>query len=109
MGLQVLHPILDRWMYVKPLDGYAVVNIGDSLRHMSQRRLKSCLHRVVPFPGKEYENRTSVIYFLRPEKEARFFDKSGKEWKGVEWHVRKFHAFQNANAQAVESILTDGF
>ena len=44
----MLHPAGDQGVEIKPLPGYAVVNIGDSLGHLSGQKLKSCLHRVVP-------------------------------------------------------------
>jgi len=48
-GLQVLVPNSNtsEWKYVKPIDGYAICNIGDTLSILSGGILKSCVHRVV--------------------------------------------------------------
>ena len=108
-GLQVLHPALDQWVDIKPIPGHAVVNIGDSLRHLSHRTLKSCLHRVMPHNSEKAKDRYSVIYFLRPEKDATFIDETGREWKSIDWHNRKFDAFQHKDAKEVESILEGKF
>ncbi|MCJ1285513.1 hypothetical protein MMC26_004853 [Xylographa opegraphella] len=108
-GLQVLHPALDHWIDIPPMPGHAVVNIGDSLRHLSHRRLKSCLHRVMPHSSDKAEGRYSIVYFLRPELEATFVDETGREWKSVEWHTRKFDAFRHGDARQVEGILKGGF
>lgn len=104
-GLQVLPSGAGEWKNVKHIPGYAVVNVGDSLRHMSGRTLKSCLHRVVHTPSDQVGGRFSIIYFLRPSKEARFSDETGKEWNSIDWHVRKFDAFRHGNAKDVEGVL----
>ena len=49
-GLQVLEPETKNWTFVQPKAGHAVVNAGDSLRFLSGKRLRSCVHHVVP-PG----------------------------------------------------------
>ena len=108
-GLQVLHPALNHWVNIKPVLGYEVVNTSDSLRHLSQQNLKSCLHRVLPCTSAEAEDRFSAIYFMRPEKDASFLDETGKEWKSIEWHVRKFDAFRNRDAEKAKSILRGRF
>src|SRR5438045_3384577 len=58
-GLQVLSPKTGKWAYVVPLAGYAIVNVADSLRFLSGNRLRSCLHRVVPYAGCEERERYS--------------------------------------------------
>ncbi|WCJ24011.1 2-oxoglutarate (2OG) and Fe(II)-dependent oxygenase superfamily protein [Euphorbia peplus] len=45
-GLQVLHD--DQWVDVKPIPGSLVVNIGDLLQIVSNDKLKSNVHRVLP-------------------------------------------------------------
>ena len=104
-GLQVLRSAADDWINVKPVPGYAIVNIGDSLRHMSGRVFKSCLHRVLCDPAGQDRDRFSTIYFLRPQTDATFRDENGKEWKSIDWHVRKFDAFRHSKAEEVERLL----
>ncbi|OCH93691.1 Clavaminate synthase-like protein [Obba rivulosa] len=67
-GLQVRMPVTDEWLYVKPLPGHAVCNVGDALTIFSAGILRSNIHRVVPPPSeqKKYE-RHSLVYFTRPE------------------------------------------
>ncbi|CAN9255024.1 unnamed protein product [Alternaria alternata] len=48
-GLQVLDS-QGSWKFVQPKAGHAVVNIGDSLRFLTGKMLRSSLHRVVPHP-----------------------------------------------------------
>lgn len=56
------------WAYVKPVDGHAVINIGDALVHFSAGILQSALHRVISAPGDQSEStKYSVVYFCRPE------------------------------------------
>ncbi|KAM5535885.1 hypothetical protein V8D89_010503 [Ganoderma adspersum] len=66
-GLQVLPPGSQEWLYVKPLPGHAICNIGDALSIFSGGILRSNLHRVMPPPGPQsrYE-RYSVAFFTRP-------------------------------------------
>lgn len=104
-GLQALHPASGQWENVKPRQDHAVVNVGDSLHHLSQRALKSCLHRVLPYTSRIQHARYSVIYFMRPEQSASFIDEKGQEWKSIDWHTRKFEAFRARDPKEVESIL----
>ncbi|KZT73274.1 Clavaminate synthase-like protein [Daedalea quercina L-15889] len=66
-GLQVLPPGSQRWLYIKPLPGHAVCNIGDALSIFSGGILRSALHRVMPPPGAQSRfERYSVAFFTRP-------------------------------------------
>ncbi|KAM0483971.1 hypothetical protein ACHAP7_003467 [Fusarium lateritium] len=59
------------WAYVKPLPGYAIINLGDAMVKFSNGRLKSGKHRVVPLPGAQGRlDRYSLVYFLRPTDEV---------------------------------------
>ena len=71
-GLQVLPPSPPdkepQWMYVKPLQGHAIVNLGDALSKFTNGLLRSNMHRVVSPPGLQAEEiRYSLVYFSRPE------------------------------------------
>lgn len=71
-GLQVLPPGRDaQWCYVKPLDGHAIINLGDAMVKFTNGLLRSNIHRVSAPPGDQAEyNRFSLVYFNRPEVRA---------------------------------------
>jgi len=55
------------WVFVKPLPGTAIINLGDAMVKFTNGALKSAKHRVVPSPGEQgEEERYSVVYFVRP-------------------------------------------
>lgn len=60
-----------QWVYVKPLPGHAIVNLGDAMVKFTNGLLRSCVHRVVEPPGRQRgETRYSVVYFMRAEDEV---------------------------------------
>lgn len=60
-----------QWEYVKPVEGCAIINLGDGMVTFTNGMLKSAKHRVVPAPGEQVEvERYSVVYFVRPHNEA---------------------------------------
>jgi isopenicillin N synthase-like dioxygenase len=78
-GLQILPPTTmmeelgqghltkPEWVYVKPLPGHAVVNMGDAMVKFSSGLLRSNIHRVVtPPPPQDSSTRYSLVYFCRP-------------------------------------------
>ncbi|ATY61153.1 gibberellin 3-beta [Cordyceps militaris] len=91
-GLQTRSAATQRWAFVEPRTGHAVVNLGDSLRFLSGGRLKACLHRVAPLPGRTILERYSLAYFMRPEDDACFTDTAGRAWTSTEWHIQRFSA-----------------
>lgn len=93
-GLQAFHPGTSEWRYVEPKKGCAVVNVGDSLRFLSNKEFQSVTHRVVPYPGTTIQNRFSCAYFLRPKLDAEFLDEEGKRWKSIDWHMRKYKSYR---------------
>jgi isopenicillin N synthase-like dioxygenase len=55
------------WEFVKPVEGHAIVNLGDAMVSWTNGGLKSAKHRVVPAPGEHGKyDRISVVYFVRP-------------------------------------------
>lgn len=59
------------WMYVRPLPGHCIVNLGDALVKFSAGILKSATHRIVSPPGEQARfTRTSLVYFARPADEV---------------------------------------
>jgi len=105
-GLQVLEQS-GEWAFVEPKADHAVINIGDSLRFMAGKAIRSSLHRVVPHPDAWAKARYSVAYFMRPEYDAEFKDEEGVIWTGLEWHTRKFAVFRaSVEEQSKDSVLT---
>lgn len=109
-ALQVLDPQTHEWKYVEPKRGFAFVTVGDSLRFLSDKRLRSAVHRVFPQEETLSEDRFSICYFLRPNNDARFLDQDGKTTVSAqEWYVQKFKTFkQTHEEQAKEPFLTGG-
>ena len=68
-GLQVLPPGSDaEWVYVRPLPGHAIVNLGDAMVKFTNGLFRSNIHRVVAPPGAQADlTRYSLVYFARPE------------------------------------------
>ena len=57
----------DDWLYIKPVPGCAIINIGDIMVAFTNGALKSPMHRVVPPPGDQATlTRYSLAYFARP-------------------------------------------
>lgn len=108
-GLQVLSPETNSWAFIAPRPGHAIINVGDSLRFLSGKRLNSCLHRVIPVSESQREHRYSIAYFLRPESGVMFEDSEGKEVTAGKWHDDKYVTFTEPHAkQRMSSILTGG-
>lgn len=67
-GLQIRHPETEEWVYVPPVPGSAVVNLGDALVKFTAGVLRSNVHRVAPAPApQDKEDRFSLVFFSRPE------------------------------------------
>lgn len=98
----------DDWSYISPRPGHAVVNVGDSLRFLSKGKLTSSLHRVVPPPDSDGQDKFSVIYFLRPELDTKLTTDDGTEIDSVEWHNKKYALFREDSLDAKKhgAILT---
>lgn len=109
-GLQVFRHSTNKWDWVTPPANTVVVNVGDTLRFLTNSALKSCVHRVVPYVKKDSNTTTtrySLAYFHRPELKAKFADAEGKEWTGEKWHCTKYKIFRSTNdEQKGNSLLT---
>jgi isopenicillin N synthase-like dioxygenase len=71
-GLQVLLPDTSKWVYVRPMPGCAIVNLGDAMVKFTAGVLRSNMHRVISPPGRQAElNRYSLVYFCRPENDVK--------------------------------------
>lgn len=106
-GLQVYHPGKTAWMYIPPKPGHTVCNIGDSVEFMSKNVLRSSLHRVIPHPAEKDKVKLTAVYLMRPETDAVFIGRDGKEWKSVDWHNMKNRLFkEDLESQASNIALT---
>lgn len=61
----------EKWVYVNPLPGHCIINLGDALVKFTKGVLRSNIHRVVSPPGAQAAlTRYSLVYFSRPEDEV---------------------------------------
>jgi isopenicillin N synthase-like dioxygenase len=105
-GLQVLSPTTNGWESVATKPGCAVVNVGDTLRFLSNQRFRSAMHRVLP-PGTE--DRYSTAYFLRAADNAVFKGNDGKDTTAEQWFLRKFYTFTlSREEQRKDSVAFGG-
>jgi isopenicillin N synthase-like dioxygenase len=103
-GLQIRLPETKEWVYVKPIPGSAVVNLGDALVKFTAGILRSNVHRVVPAPPPQAGRvRNSLVYFSRPEDEVvlkrlkgglidlqpQDEEEKGAEMTAQEWTLRR--------------------
>lgn len=106
-GLQVYHPGRKVWMFIQPRPGHAVCNIGDSVEFLSKNVLRSSLHRVIPHPSEQGKEKLTVVYLMRPETDAAFVDREGREWRSLDWHNMKNRLFaEDLESQASNLALT---
>lgn len=67
-GLQIRRPDDGKWVYVKPVPGNPIVNLGDAMVTFTGGILRSNIHRVVPPPApQDGMDRSSLVFFRRPE------------------------------------------
>ncbi|TVY47766.1 Oxidoreductase [Lachnellula occidentalis] len=67
-GLQVRLPTTEQWVYVRPVPGSCIINLGDAMVKFTAGLLRSNVHRVVPPPGEQAGLvRNSLVFFSRPE------------------------------------------
>ena len=96
---QILHPAVDHWVNIKPVTGYTVINMGGSLRQIFGQKLKSYLPRILPYTSCEAGDPFSIITSNRLKEDVIFVDETGKEWRQINWHIRKFDAVRNRDAE----------
>jgi isopenicillin N synthase-like dioxygenase len=68
-GLQLQLPGEKKeWVYVRPVPGCAIVNLGDAMVKFTAGLFRSNIHRVLNPPGAQGSmERYSLVYFSRPE------------------------------------------
>jgi isopenicillin N synthase-like dioxygenase len=108
-GLQVYSSNEGEWQWVQPLEGHAIVNVGDTLRFLSDRRLRSAIHKVIPVGKYQEESRYAIAYFLRADDEARLVSPEGRIITAKDWHDHNYEVFrQTHDKQALAFTLTGG-
>lgn len=61
----------ESWRWVEPVPGCAIVNLGDAMEVLTNKVLKSGLHRVVRAPGEQARwDRYSVLVGTRPNNDV---------------------------------------
>lgn len=109
-GLQVCSPYSEEWKYVPPAKGTrAVVNIGDTVKFLTAGRLKSCLHRVVPYLDRWTRgSRYAIIFFLRANNDVEFEDLEGRRWNAKDWLNRKFLNYRSPHEVQKQNPMATG-
>ncbi|KAF5873174.1 putative 2og-fe oxygenase family protein [Botrytis fragariae] len=108
-GLEILSSEGTGWKPVQPSGDYAIINVGDTLRFLTGKKLKSAVHRVVPTEELKHTDRFSIAYFLRAADDVRFFDSKERSFSAKDWHDTKFDVFrQSYEEQEAEIFLTGG-
>jgi len=108
-GLQVLCQEHHRWEDVEPRKGHAVVNVGDTLHALSNRQLRSAVHRVQPLREHQDKCRFSTGYFLRAENQTLMRNSEGELQTALQYYERKFQAYRDPHEiQKLSSIITGG-
>lgn len=111
-GLQVFNSRENQWQFIEPRPNHYIMNVGDCLRFLSEGKLSSSLHRVVPHPSTRGLERYSIGYFLSPDNHVTFQrGGEGRVWSSKEWHDTKFVTFTapvttTEDMQSTNSILT---
>ncbi|KAL5419474.1 hypothetical protein PMIN04_006898 [Paraphaeosphaeria minitans] len=84
----------EQWDFVRPVDGTAIINLGDAMVTFTNGVLKSAKHHVVDAPGEQGRvDRYSVVYFVRSHDEAVMEAVEGFEHLGGKGRVAgKFEA-----------------
>ncbi|KAF2769677.1 Clavaminate synthase-like protein [Teratosphaeria nubilosa] len=94
------------WKFVQPKPGHAVINVGDTLRFLTGRRLQSALHRALPIQA---EDRYAVTYFLRPSDDAEFLDSDGAKSTAMDWYLKKNETYEDSHDHQMSgSVLLGG-
>ncbi|KAK0102005.1 hypothetical protein ONS95_001189 [Cadophora gregata] len=109
-GLQVIAPQTSQWEWVEPRVNHAVINIGDTLRFLSGKKLYSCVHRVTR-EGRAGEegHRYSIAYLLRPNDTTEFSDADDAHTTAKEFVSTKYSAYCATYAeQEKNAVLTGG-
>lgn len=126
-GLQVINPQSQKWKYVQPQPGSAIINLGDALVKLVGDRLYSGVHRVVGMssltlaiysgnqltsagpPGDQaHSPRHSVVYFARPNGHIKLKsildpDDGEEALTADEWIAQRARLRRTANFQGADT------
>ncbi|KAJ7751782.1 hypothetical protein DFH07DRAFT_960839 [Mycena maculata] len=95
--------------FVEPRARHAVINIGDALRFVSDKKLISCVHRVIRATGTyASHHRYSLAYLRRPEQDFKYRDTDGRELTAKEWHDSKYKIYYTPHEQQDNNVLLGG-
>lgn len=108
-GLQVVSPETGKWEWVEPQKNQAVINVGDTLRFFTDKKLYSCLHRVVREGIASREgHRYSIAYLLRPDDKAVFKDTDGQLTTSKDFVRAKYEVYAAPHTSQKGRVLTGG-
>ncbi|KAF1955101.1 Clavaminate synthase-like protein [Byssothecium circinans] len=105
-GLQAMSPDNGEWEWVEPKAGYAIINVGDSLRFLSGKKFRSALHRAVPAEGVD---RAAISYFLRASDSTSFVDSDESSTDARAWFLKKYDVYEQPHeVQKKDTTLSGG-
>lgn len=108
-GLQVVAPETRKWEWIEVRKYQAVINVGDTLRFFSDKKLYSCLHRVVREGRAAGEgHRYSIAYLLRPNDAAVFRDADGMQTTSKDFVRSKYQIYSASHSEQKGTVLTGG-
>ena len=117
-GLQILGAKSGEWEWMEPKAGHATINLGDCLSLLTNKRLRSCRHRVKAPSGQSMKERYSFAYFMRPDEEAlmkvvsspwvRKADNQDEVFTSGEWLRRKYAMLRRDTWKKNENWILTG-
>ncbi|KAJ6548166.1 hypothetical protein DFH09DRAFT_1504688, partial [Mycena vulgaris] len=108
-GLQFLAPETHQWEFVEPRDRHAIINVGDALRFVSEKKLHSCVHRVIRATGSYASpHRYSLAYLPRPEQDFKYTGTDDTDFTAKEWHDSKYKIYYTPHDEQDNNVLLGG-
>jgi isopenicillin N synthase-like dioxygenase len=104
-GLQAMSPVSGEWEWIRPLPGHAIINVGDTLRFLSNFQLRSALHRAVPIEGID---RYAISYFLRASDSTEFTKNDNKATNAKDWCTSKYDTYEEDHETQLKRGIADG-
>ncbi|KAJ6548241.1 hypothetical protein DFH09DRAFT_926531 [Mycena vulgaris] len=105
-GLQVLAPETRQWEFVEPRDRHSIINVDDALRFVSEKKLHSCVHRVIRATGAYASpHRYSLAYLRRPEQDFKYTGTDGTDFTAKEWHDSKYKIYYTPHDEQDNNVL----
>lgn len=108
-GLQVVAPASGEWEWIEPRKHDAIINVGDALRFLSNKKLYSCVHRVIrDGRAKDEGHRYSIAYLLRPNDATVFKDADGAEISAKDLAKVKYNSYSASHVDQGKSTVLMG-